>query len=99
MPVSGTMRHKCLVEFTPDCVSKFERINRSRLTSETVSCLFIIGDCSIEFRTKQEINSNFRNILFNNSTWKQAIPVLIIKQASIFDRSQINLLEPVPFVY
>ncbi|CCF60655.1 hypothetical protein KAFR_0L00480 [Kazachstania africana CBS 2517] len=88
-------RFQILVEFTPHCVSTFERTNRCRLTSDTTNCTLLIGDCSIEYKSSHEISQNYR-LNFPN---KRLLPVLTINQASILDRDQATLLEQFPFVY
>ena len=95
------VRFNYLVEFTPDCVSHLERINRSRFTADTVHCLFAIGDCSIEYRSLNFVIKNFR-VNFNNINSSEGVPsiaVLIVKQVFIIDRDQVTLLKQFPFIY
>ncbi|SMN19991.1 similar to Saccharomyces cerevisiae YIL009C-A EST3 Component of the telomerase holoenzyme, involved in telomere replication [Maudiozyma saulgeensis] len=93
-------RHNFLVEFTANCVAEFERLYRKRFTSETLMCLFVIGSCSVEYRTYEEIDNiyHIRTLRKNSNIYKK-IPILVIDQAFIFDRTQVNQTEHVPFAY
>ncbi|CCE94149.1 LOW QUALITY PROTEIN: telomerase subunit EST3 TDEL_0H02900 [Torulaspora delbrueckii] len=96
--------HQILVEFTPQCVSEFERTHRSRITLETEHSLFIISDCKLYHRDRNYILKNFGIDMKN---WQSAanhkrcstIPVLIVNQASQFEMDQIESFEHFPYLY
>lgn len=97
------MNIKYLVELTPQCVSTFERTHRSRITSETLNCLFIIADCTLVYRSKSYASSNFKLTTkffeTNKIQDRASIPILVINQAAIFDWDQVEMLVQFPFVY
>ncbi|CCD25186.1 LOW QUALITY PROTEIN: telomerase subunit EST3 NDAI_0E03690 [Naumovozyma dairenensis CBS 421] len=99
--------YQILVEFTPQCVLEFERVYRSRITSETVNCLFVIGDCTVIYKTRSQIRSSFPKFDLqslageknSNKNGFGLFPVLQINQASLFDSDQVQLLFEFPFIY
>ncbi|CCC70285.1 hypothetical protein NCAS_0E02150 [Naumovozyma castellii] len=93
-------RFQLLVEFTPKCVSNFERRHHRRLTSETLNCLLVIGDAAIIYKSRDQITTQFGNIDFIISkNVSPLVPILQINQASLFDGDQVQHLRSFPFVY
>ncbi|CCK72718.1 LOW QUALITY PROTEIN: telomerase subunit EST3 KNAG_0L00960 [Huiozyma naganishii CBS 8797] len=89
-----------LVEFHPECVSYFERFHHCRITSGTVNCLFVIGNCDLEYRSVARVNDEFRiNILPRKQKLMDQIPVLVINQATVADWGQMEAQTTFPFVH
>ncbi|CCH57896.1 hypothetical protein TBLA_0A00960 [Henningerozyma blattae CBS 6284] len=95
-----------LVELTPICVTEYERKTRDRMTSNTLDCLFVIGDCRLYFQNKNEVLHNFncntfRNIIpgLNALDRDSLIPVLVINQIICVDRHPSKSLSTLPFLH
>lgn len=95
---------KYLVEFTPHCVSDFERKHYSRITSEIVNSLLIIGDCTMNHCDRKEIQDLFQidvacDEFENPGNSRQSWPVLVINQMARFEMDQVELCDTFPFCY
>lgn len=94
------MKPKYLVEFTADCVSEYERRYMTRFTQNSKTRLFVIGSGNIEYRTVEEIKDIYKiNLPKRRSKGNKNIPILVIDQAYIFDRTEIIQSESLPLVY
>lgn len=94
----GTILAIYLVEFTPKCVSDFERTNHLRITADTVNTIFIIGDVNLVYKRLSEVQQNWKLNLAIDSRLK-SIPVLVINQCYVFDMDQIGTTKVFPYVY
>lgn len=93
-----------LVEFSPKSVSEFEKKYRSRITSETLNSLIIIGDCNLIYMSRSQILSNYKIDIHNAfpgrmKNVRSTIPVLVINQVARFDMDQVESFSRFPFVY
>ncbi|CAG58248.1 unnamed protein product [Nakaseomyces glabratus] len=94
-------QHQILSQFTPKCVSEFESRNRSRITSDTVNTLFMIGDAKLGIMVVDELRHYFGEKIVSlfNGLDMPYIPYLIINQAFILDYDQVEAFKMTPFVY
>ncbi|AAS51905.1 ADL016Cp [Eremothecium gossypii ATCC 10895] len=85
-----------LVEFTPHCVSNFERRYHQRITSSTVNSLFVIGNTSLLFYARSDAAAAFEvPALMNGSS---TLPVLRVGDCAIFDQDQVESHRRFPLV-
>ncbi|QLQ80495.1 hypothetical protein HG537_0D04950 [Torulaspora globosa] len=96
-------KYQILVEFTPHCVSEFERRHRSRITYDTVNSVCIIGDCKLFYKDRLYVLQNYNLDItsFKTTTNRilQRVPVLVVNQISRFEMDQVDSLDQYPFVY
>ncbi|GCE98942.1 telomerase subunit [Zygosaccharomyces mellis] len=85
-------KFKCLVEFTPQSVSDFERHHTTRITAETVNCIFVIANCQLVYHSPSYIEKHYK-ILPRDETL-----VLRVNQATVFDWDQIESLDTYPLL-
>lgn len=100
MQVLGIVKLRYLVEFSSNCVSNYERRYKTRFTQNSRTRLFVIGSSNIEYRTMEEIKDIYKiNLPRNHSKSSKNVPILVIDQAYIFDRTEIIQSESLPLVY
>ncbi|QLL32237.1 hypothetical protein HG536_0C04060 [Torulaspora globosa] len=96
-------RYQILVEFTPRCVSEFERRHRSRITCDTVNSLCVIGDCKLFYRERSYVLKYYKLDIasFKTTTNRtlRRVPVLVVNQISRFEMDQVGTLDQYPFIY
>lgn len=92
----ATLAVASLVEFTPHCVSNFERRYHQRITSSTVNSLFVIGNTSLLFYARSDAAAAFEvPALMNGSS---TLPVLRVGDCAIFDQDQVESHRRFPLV-
>ncbi|AQZ13249.1 EST3 (YIL009C-A) [Zygosaccharomyces parabailii] len=81
-----------LVEFTPECVSQFERAHHTRITSETVHCVFVVADCHLVFRSPTYLETHWNLDTIDHAR------TLVVKQATVFDWDQVECIHDFPLL-
>lgn len=99
MHLPGTACVVYLVEFTACCVSNFERLHHSRITSETTNTLFVIGDVKLVFMDKSSVSQKFGIDITQFNPRLNLVPVLRVNQAFVYDMDQVESNRKFPFFY
>ncbi|SCV05966.1 LANO_0H19108g1_1 [Lachancea nothofagi CBS 11611] len=89
-----------LVEFTPQCVSEFERYHSIRITDKTVNTLFLIGDVAMKYVPVRELHDPRKwSMMLGLDPRISVVPVLVIGQCLAFDLDQVEASAKFPYLY
>ncbi|CEP60401.1 telomerase subunit EST3 LALA0_S01e09978g [Lachancea lanzarotensis] len=101
--VFGSVRDdfcQLLVEFTPTCVTNFERHHAIRITSQTLNTILLIGDVTIKYVSVSDIRDTAKwSLNLNLNPQISALPVLVIGQCLAFDLDQVEARLKFPYLY
>ncbi|CUS21956.1 LAQU0S04e04764g1_1 [Lachancea quebecensis] len=89
---------RILVEFTPQCVSKFERLNSIRITEKTVNTIFLIGAAALKYLPVNEAWAQW-SLSIPLDPNIPVVPVLVVEQCEVFDLDQVEVRPSFDYLY
>ncbi|SCU84236.1 LAFA_0D08900g1_1 [Lachancea sp. 'fantastica'] len=89
-----------LVEFTPTCVTNFERHHSIRITSQTVNTIFLIGDVALKYVPVSDISDSGKwSFNMGLDPRISAVPILVVGQCLAFDLDQVETRFKFSYLY
>lgn len=73
-------------------MSEFERSHHTRITAETVNCLFVIAECQLVLRSPADVAAHWR---LNSAEHTRT---LVVNQATVFDWDQVEPVQRFPLM-
>lgn len=87
-----------LVEFTPQCVSAFERLNSIRITAKTVNTILLIGSGTLKYLPVHEAYTQW-SLSIPLDPRVPVVPVLVVEQCAVFDLDQVEARPSFDYLY